>query len=108
MPIQKLYAGVKLRDIRTRLHLTQKDFAEKLGVSLPYLSQMENNHRPISTTVVLALASEFGLDVTELSAGDSERMVADMREALADPVFTDAPPPLADLRLAASNAPAFA
>ncbi|MFN6979915.1 MAG: short-chain fatty acyl-CoA regulator family protein, partial [Gemmobacter sp.] len=32
---------------------------------------------------------------------------SDMREALADPVFT-APPPLADLRLAASNAPALA
>ena len=31
-----------------------------------------------------------------------------MREALADPVFTDQPPPLADLRLAASNAPALA
>jgi XRE family transcriptional regulator, fatty acid utilization regulator len=31
-----------------------------------------------------------------------------MREALADPVFGDSAPPLADLRLAASNAPALA
>ena len=45
MAIQKLYAGVKLRETRTRLGLTQKDFAAKLDVSLPYLNQMENNHR---------------------------------------------------------------
>ncbi|MCL4148313.1 UNVERIFIED_CONTAM: hypothetical protein GTU68_039798 [Idotea baltica] len=94
--------------MRTRLGLTQKDFAAKLGVSLPYLNQMENNNRPVSTTVVLALAQEFGLDVTELSTGDSERLVSDMREALADPVFADAMPPMADLRLTASNAPALA
>ncbi|AWZ20564.1 DNA-binding protein, putative [Roseovarius sp. TM1035] len=108
MAIQKLYAGAKLRETRQRLGLTQKDFAGKLGVSLPYLNQMENNNRPVSTTVVLALAQEFGFDVTELSTGDAERMVSDMREALADPVFGDDPPPLADLRLTASNAPALA
>lgn len=108
MGIQKLYAGAKLREMRTRLVLTQKVFADKLGVSLPYLNQMENNNRPVSAAVVLALAQEFGLDVTELTVGESERMVSDMREALADPVFAAAAPPLADLRLAASNAPALA
>ncbi|MGH1354459.1 MAG: helix-turn-helix domain-containing protein [Thalassovita sp.] len=108
MATQKLYAGAKLRETRTRLALTQKEFAAKLGVSLPYLNQMENNNRPVSTTVVLALAQEFGFDVTELSTGDSERLVSDMREAMADPVFADASPPLADLRLTASNAPALA
>jgi len=107
MATQKLYAGLKLRETRGRLGLTQKIFAERLGVSLPYLNQMENNHRPVSAGVVLALAGEFGLDVTELSTGDAERLVSDMREALADPVFADAAPPLADLRLAASNAPAL-
>ena len=107
MATQKLYAGAKLREMRGRLGLTQKAFADKLGVSLPYLNQMENNHRPVSAAVVLALAQEFGLDVTELTVGESERLVSDMKEALADPVFAN-PPPLADLRLAASNAPALA
>ena len=108
MALQKLYAGAKLRETRQRLGLTQKDFAAKLGVSLPYLNQMENNNRPVSTTVVLALAQEFGFDVTELSTGDSERLVSDMREAMADPVFAEHSTPLADLRLTASNAPALA
>ena len=108
MATQKLYAGVKLRELRQRLTLTQKDFAAKLGVSLPYLNQMENNNRPISSTVLLGLVQEFGFDVTELSSGDGERIVSDMREALADPIFAETQPPLADLRLAASNAPTLA
>ena len=108
MATQKLYAGVKLRELRTRLSLTQKAFADKLGVSLPYLNQMENNNRPVSTGVVLAMAQEFGFDVAQLSTGDAERMVTDMVEALADPVFAEIAPPLTDLRLAASNAPHLA
>ena len=108
MAAHKIYAGTKLREVRTRIGLTQKDFAIKLGVSLPYLNQMENNNRPVSTSVVLSLAQEFGLDVTELSSGDGARLVSDMREALADPVFSGDMPPMADLRLAASNAPALA
>ncbi|AXQ94187.1 propionyl-CoA assimilation transcriptional regulator PccR [Cereibacter azotoformans] len=104
---QKLYAGAKLRELRVKLGLTQKVFAERLGASLPYLNQMENNHRPVSATVVLALAQEFGVDVTKLTTSEAERIVTDMREALADPIFTDSPP-LADLRLVASNAPALA
>ncbi|MEL7177599.1 MAG: short-chain fatty acyl-CoA regulator family protein, partial [Pseudomonadota bacterium] len=106
MATQKLYAGVKLREIRTRHGLTQKAFAEKLDVSLPYLNQMENNNRPVSAGVVLALAHSFDFDLSELSVGEAERVVSDMREALADPLFNDTPP-LADLQLAASNAPAL-
>ncbi len=108
MAVQKLYAGAKLRELRGRLELTQKAFAEKLGVSLPYLNQMENNNRPVSTAVVLGLAQEFGFDVTELQSGDEARLVGDMREALADPIFTGPAPALADMRLAAANAPALA
>ena len=107
MSQQKLYAGVKIREIRTRIGLTQKEFSYKLNVSLPYFNQMENNNRPISTGVMLSLAQEFGLDITEFSTGDSERMLTDMREAFTDPVFSDLTPPDADLRLSASNAPNF-
>ncbi len=108
MAIQKLYAGAKLREQRLKIGHTQKDFAARLGVSLPYLNQMENNNRPVSTTVVLALASDFGMDVTELSSGDSERLASDMNEILSDPLFRGETPPVADVRLTASNAPGMA
>lgn len=108
MAQRKLYAGAKLRELRLKLGLTQKAFAAKLGVSLPYLNQMENNNRPVSTVVVLAMAQEFGYDITELATGDDARILADLREALADPVFAENEPSLADLRLTASNAPSLA
>jgi hypothetical protein len=106
--IQKLYAGTRLREVRGRLGLSQTAFAARLGLSLPYLNQMENNHRPVSAAVLLALAKEFGQDVATLSTGDAERMVADLREALSDPVLGGGAMPLADLRLIASNAPTLA
>jgi XRE family transcriptional regulator, fatty acid utilization regulator len=103
----KVYAGVKLREIRRRLGLTQADYAARLGVSLSYLNQMENNHRPVSARAVVSLAEQFGIDVSEIAAGTPERVVADLREALADPVF-EAAPPLGDVQLVAANAPGFA
>jgi XRE family transcriptional regulator, fatty acid utilization regulator len=88
MATQKLYAGVKLREIRGRLSLTQKAFADKLTVS-PALSQPDGKQPPPRLGGGGAcLAQEFGLDVTELTVGESERLVTDMREALADPVFS--------------------
>ncbi|AGT07813.1 helix-turn-helix domain-containing protein [Paracoccus aminophilus] len=107
MATQKIYAGAALRETRQRARLTQRAFADRLGVSLPYLSQMENNHRPVSAGVLLKLAAEFSLDLGAMAVGDADRMVVDLAEALADPVF-DAPPGMIDLRLAATNAPAFA
>jgi hypothetical protein len=103
----KLYAGAQLRETRLANHLTQRDFAARLGVSVSYLNQMETNSRPVSPAVILALAREFAYDVTRLAVGEADRLVADMREAFADPVFAG-PPPLAELQLVASNAPGIA
>ncbi|QYK43069.1 MAG: DUF2083 domain-containing protein [Paracoccaceae bacterium] len=108
MAVQKIYAGTRLRELRTRLGLSQTAFAERLGISLPYLNQMEHNHRPVSAAVLLSLAKDFGQDVATLSTGDAERMAADLREALSDPVLGGAITPVADLRLVAANAPALA
>lgn len=49
---QKLYAGTTLREVRQRFSLTQKEFASRLGVSLPYANQMENNHSFITYDVL--------------------------------------------------------
>jgi XRE family transcriptional regulator, fatty acid utilization regulator len=108
MAVQKLYAGSLLRETRLRLALTQRDFANRLGISLPYLNQMENNHRPVSAAVLLSLAGEFGVDVGALAPGDADRLVPDLREALSDPTLEAGAPPLSDLRLVATNAPVLA
>ena len=104
---RKLYAGARLREIRTGLGLTQSAFAEKLGVSLSYINQMENNHRPISRTAVQGLAREFGVDIESFSLGEAEKLMAELTEALADPMFEERPGE-AEIEIAATNAPRLA
>lgn len=106
MSERKTYAGAKLREIRQRQGLTQTAFAKSLGISLSYLNQMERNHRPLSRAAVLALA-EQGFDITPLDANETARLIADMREALADPVF-DQTPAMAELEVMAATAPKLA
>jgi predicted transcriptional regulator/transcriptional regulator with XRE-family HTH domain len=108
MRTRKIYAGARLAEIRRGLGLTQTGFARALGVSLSYLNQMEHNHRPVSRDVVQGLAERFGIDVAVFSMDEGDRLMADLREALADPVFHDAPHSRAELQILATNAPRLA
>ncbi len=105
--MRKTFAGPRLREIRQRLGLTQTAFARGLGISLSYLNQMERNHRPLSRTALIGLAEGYGVDIAALDTDESARLVADLREALSDPVF-DEPPGMADLEILATNAPKLA
>ncbi|RYD47122.1 MAG: XRE family transcriptional regulator, partial [Sphingomonadales bacterium] len=61
-PRRRLFEGFRLRDLRRRLPLSQAAMAARLGISVSYLSQIENNDRPITEIVLLALAREFPLE----------------------------------------------
>jgi predicted transcriptional regulator/transcriptional regulator with XRE-family HTH domain len=108
MATRKIYAGGRLGEIRRGLGLTQTAFAKALGVSLSYLNQMENNNRPVSRDVVQGLAERFAIDVAVFSMDESDRLMADLREALADPVFHDTLHSRAELQIVATNAPGMA
>ena len=71
MRAQKLFIGRKLRDIRQEAGLTQAGFAGKLGISVSYLSQLETNQRHVTAPVLLALASQFALDIASLNRKNS-------------------------------------
>lgn len=58
-PRRRLFEGFRLRELRRRLALSQASMAARLGISVPYLSQIENNDRPITDIVLVALAREF-------------------------------------------------
>jgi predicted transcriptional regulator/DNA-binding XRE family transcriptional regulator len=105
---RKLFVGRNIKAIRLEHALTQASFAEKLGISTSYLNQIENNQRHLTATVLLALAEKFAVDITTLSEDDSDRLLADMAEALADPLFSGEAPSVQDLKLVSQNAPAVA
>lgn len=108
MRARKVFAGRKIRSIRTGHGLTQQAFAAQLGISTSYLNQMENNQRHITAPVLLALADTFAVDIKDLSGNEDDRLLADLSEALADPLFSGDPPPAQDLKLVVQNAPSMA
>ena len=85
--MKKTFMGVRLKRLREEQRLTQAGAGRQLGISLSYLNQLENNQRPLTVPVLLALNTAFGLDVQVFSEDDEARLISDLREALADPAF---------------------
>ena len=108
MRARKVFAGRKIRLIRTERGLTQAAFAAQLGISTSYLNQLENNQRHVTAPVLLALADVFSVDIKDLSGNEDDRLLADLSEALADPLFAGDPPPAQDLKQVVQNTPAVA
>lgn len=108
MAIGKLYIGRKVRELREANRATQGQFAERIGISTSYLNQIENNQRPVSAAVLLALAEKFAIDIADLSSGEGDRLLSALSEALSDPLFETYSPTLQELKLVAQNAPGLA
>lgn len=95
---RKLFIGQKIRQLRETHSLTQAEFARKISISTSYLNQMENNQRHVTASVLLSLAEVFKIDIVALSDNDSDRLLADLLEAMADPFFKDQMPSTRDLK----------
>ena len=101
----KLFAGPKIRALRTARQWRLERCAEALGVSVSYLSQIETNQRPVTARLLLALTDVFSVSASSLDADDDQRLVSDLREALADANLGGDPVPASELRQAAVHAP---
>ena len=108
MSYGKLFIGRKVRELREANRATQAAFAERLGISTSYLNQIENNQRPVSAAVLLALAEKFQIEIGTLASGDDDRLLSALVETLADPIFDGYSPSLQELKLVVQNAPGFA
>jgi len=64
--------------------MTQVALAQALGLSPSYLNQLEQNQRPLTVPVLLKISRALGVDVQQFSEDEEARLVADMRDALAD------------------------
>lgn len=103
--MKKVFMGVRLRRLREERGMNQIALAHALGLSPSYLNQLEQNQRPLTVAVLLKINAAFGLDVQEFSEDEEARLIAGLREALAEVSATD-PVSLADIRELASNMPA--
>ncbi|WP_270545615.1 helix-turn-helix domain-containing protein [Clostridium butyricum] len=59
--------GTNIRNIRKELNLTQKEFAEKLGISRSNLSDIENGrNKGHNTDIILKVSKISGRSVNEI------------------------------------------
>jgi predicted transcriptional regulator/transcriptional regulator with XRE-family HTH domain len=79
--------GGKLRRLRQERRLNQTQMAERLGISASYLNLLEHNQRPVTVPVLLKLAQRFAVDLQTFAAADDDRLLSDLMEAFADPLF---------------------
>ncbi len=105
---QKVFAGHAVRRLREKFNLKQTELAARLQVSPSYINQIESNQRPLTAPVLIAISRAFGVDITTFGAEDLDRIVADLRESAADPMFRDLDLGLQDMKAVANLSPAFA
>lgn len=86
--------GVRLRSLRAERGLSQVALAQLLGLSPSYLNQLEQNQRPLTVPVLLKIHRALGVDIQQFSDEEQARLVAGLREALADAPEPISPPEL--------------
>ncbi len=105
---EKQFIGPRVRALREARGWTLSVSAQALGVSISYLSQIEANQRPVTARIIAAISDVFGVAAAALDADDGQRLMADLREALADEARAEAPVTLSEIRQVALQSPAFA
>jgi len=88
---EKLIIGPKLRRFRQTLGLTQARMAVDLGISTSYLNLMENNQRAMSAKVLLRMAERYDFDIASFAGESDAHLVAEIYDAMRDPLFRDLP-----------------
>src|SRR4029453_4546722 len=89
-------------------NLNQVQLAEKLGISPSYLNLIENNRRPLPANLLIRLAQLFNVDVHAFATDEDARLVADLTEAFADPMFEEQNLPAGEGRERAGASPGAA
>ncbi|GAB2500622.1 Helix-turn-helix protein [Corynebacterium atrinae] len=77
----KHFAGARIRNLRRGRKLTQQEMAKRLNLSTSYLNQLENDQRPLTVTVLMALSQHFDVDPAFFSPDHEARTVSELRDA---------------------------
>jgi XRE family transcriptional regulator, fatty acid utilization regulator len=97
---QRIFAGERLRKLRDGRGLNQLEMARMMGISVSYLSQLEHDGRPLTPTLLNALADNFPLDWQAFEPDAARHRFAGLLTATADPLFPETMPPEQVARIA--------
>jgi predicted transcriptional regulator/transcriptional regulator with XRE-family HTH domain len=89
---RRLYIGRFLKNLRETHGLRQADLAMRLGISAPYLSQLESDQRPLPLALADRLRDVFPVDWADMAEAPVDSTVTQLMEAASDPLLRDALP----------------
>jgi len=105
--MQKTFIGTQLRQLRREHGQTQAEMGRVLGVSAAYINLLEKNQRSLSVPVLMALADHYNVDWRDVVMDKSANLLADLRNAVQDPLFAGNQPDIQELRAAIDHAPSL-
>ena len=65
----------KLKNIRNKFGLSQRDFGKRLGVTHAYISRIESGKENPSETLLKLLSYEFGTDGTDIMSNSKLKLL---------------------------------
>lgn len=77
--------GLKIREARRGLGMSQSDLAQRMGISPAYLNLIEFSKRRISGKLLRKAAEALGLQLPELDGAAERRLLSELHEIAADP-----------------------
>jgi len=94
----KLFLGHKIKRLRKQNELSQAALARELEISPSYLNQIESNQRPLTLPVVMRVCTHFDVDIHVFAEDEDTRLLADLKDAVADPSFGGSAISMGELR----------
>jgi predicted transcriptional regulator/DNA-binding XRE family transcriptional regulator len=105
---RKLFAGARVRRIRTSRGITQTRMANDLGVSVSYLNLIERDQRPLTAAFLLKLAASYDLDLRSLTGSEDGDLAEELVRVFTDPRLIGIDVHRAELRELAARSPGIA
>jgi transcriptional regulator with XRE-family HTH domain len=78
-----IHVGKTAKQLREALGLTQVEMANKLGITIIYISKIENDHSFPTRQIIERYREEFGIDLYVMAwcqHGDVRKLPASIRE----------------------------
>ena len=79
--------GYKIKSKRKKLGITQAKLSKKLSISPAYLNLMENGKRKIDLDLLVKMANELNIDVSDISKKSDTNLYQNLMDLLGDNLF---------------------
>ena len=79
--------GNKIRNKRRKLGITQAHFSKKLSISPSYLNLMESGKRKISMDLLIKIANELNVNLSDISKKTDTSLYQNLMDLLGDNLF---------------------